>query len=116
MNWFKVLIPALILAFGAPAMAEKGHNGMGGGQMIQSEGKDNGGMMNMPMMRDHMKEMKQHMRQMSETKNPEKRMEKMQTHMKKMQRHMEMMQNMMEMMHGDGDQGGMMNNRQGGDR
>lgn len=122
MRWLRALIPALLLAFVGPAMAEKQHGGMNmggdmnGGHMMQGKDMGNGGMMNMPMMRDHMKEMQQHMRQMSKTKNPEKRMEQMQEHMKKMQRHMEMMQHMMEVKHGDGDQGGMMNNRQGGDR
>lgn len=83
MQVFKIMIPVLLLAFAGPALAgEKGHMDGGdmgeGGHMMQG---GDGGMMNMPMMRDHMEEM--------------------QEHMKKMQRHMEMMQQMMEMQHGD---------------
>lgn len=109
MKYAGMLLSALMVV-AVPAIAEKGPGmmNMDKGQMMQDDDQRSGmgmgdGMMDMPMMREHMKDMQEHMKQMmSGDADTETRMEQMQDHMQKMQRHMEMMQHMMEMMHGDG--------------
>jgi TolA-binding protein len=109
MKYAGVLLSALMLVVAVPASAEKGQGmmNMDKGQMQSGDRRSDmgmgGGMMDMPMMREHMEDMKEHMQQMmSADVDTETRMEQMQEHMQRMQRHMEMMQHMMEMMHGDG--------------
>lgn len=101
-----VVFTAVLLVSPLSALAEKQgtpmpmHDRQG---MMQQDG-GMGDMMDMPMMREHMKDMQEHMQQMmSGDTDMEARMEQMQEHMQKMQRHMEMMQHMMEMMHGDSE-------------
>ncbi len=60
------------------------------------------GMMDMPMMKQHMAKMKEHMAEAQAAESEEERLAHMEEHMKMMGEHMEMMMHMMEMMHGEG--------------
>lgn len=77
-------------------------HGAGGGQaMGMSMGSDKSmGMMDMPMMKEHMAQMREHMQKMQSAKSMDERQRLMQEHMQMMDDHMGMMMRMMETMHG----------------
>lgn len=79
------LLGALLLASSADAQIA-GDKGDGMGMM---------GMMNMPMMQEHMSQMQEHMKKMKAAKTDQERMQLMQEHMEMMDQHMGMMMKMM---------------------